>query len=451
MKASGFLIFSIAILLFASVVIPSKATDLTDATEPLNLLGIVLSSRGTPVTNASIFIYTAGPRKGAGVVCPSCYADCRKSTNSDSSGKFKIKLLSPTLLFQVLIVAPGYAPKFFNRVDPLKGMLEAKLDVRSVTNIPPQQTIAGRVVNTKGELLANAIVSVEDTKIGGTVFGYPPEGTDALAITDDEGQFSIQSPAKFDAMDLRVEARGYARRSFSQVRPALKLVEFVVSEGAALTGQVVSHGQPLINVSIGVAGVDRTLGYFTGDFICGTGENGRFIFMNLPPDRDYALYGLMNSLQPFGAVPVRIVHAGNQGSVIDVGTLQVVPGYRLAGQVKLSDGKPIPDHTHLFIGREAAWDTSVVVELPTDGLFDFTNIPAETISLKTSIKGYRLSERNISLDPMNPFVLIGRLDTHKTNLTVLLEPGEDILPYYAGTPEKLPLAGAENERVIPRR
>jgi hypothetical protein len=431
----------------------AAADSLPDTTYP-NLVGSVSNMAGVAVTNASIFIYTAGPRHGWGIVCPSCYADCHKSTQSDSSGKFEIKSVSPALVFRVLVVAPDYLPGFFDNVDPLKGPLDAKLSLRSKENIPRQQTIIGRVVNTTNEPLVNAVVSVEGTTIGNMTYGSPPKGTDPLAITDENGEFSIQSTTNFNDMNLRVEARGYAREAFPQIRPGLKRRDFVVSGGAALTGQVLWNGQPLTNVSVGTVGVDRSIDNFTGDFIIGTDENGRFLFVNLPPDRDYTVYGLMNSFKTFGALPARLFHAGKDDSVTDLGILEVVPGHRLAGQVKLSDTQPVPEHTHLFISRQNAWDTSVDIELPADGRFEFTNVPVETITLSTRIKGYGFSRRNASLDQLNPSGLVGWLDSDKTNLIVLLEPGANPEPDYSSTPdaehpEKLPLAGAETKRVIP--
>ena len=68
-----------------------------------DLTGMVKGPADQPLTNASIFIYTAGPRLGAGLLCPSCDADCRKSAKSGPTGEFKIESLAPDLVFQVLI------------------------------------------------------------------------------------------------------------------------------------------------------------------------------------------------------------------------------------------------------------------------------------------------------------------------------------------------------------
>ncbi|MGD0652067.1 MAG: hypothetical protein ABSA97_13190 [Verrucomicrobiia bacterium] len=442
------LVISVSLAVLGAGQIAARAADARP-----DLTGVVKSQSGQPVTNASIFIYTAGPRLGAGLLCPSCYLDCRKSAKSGLDGQFKIEALDSNLVFQVLVVAPGHVPTFFNKVDPLKGPLEATLPLRTATNIPPSQVILGRVFSTEKRPVPNAVVSVNSTTIGNTTSSRPPQGTDPLAITDERGEFSLASQGKFDAMNLRIEARGYANANFAEVRPGPKRREFIITEGAALTGRVMFEGKPLKNVTIGVVGVDHSMGNFTGDFVISTGGNGRFLFANLLPDREYALYGLMASVGRFGALPLRTVRVKGDGSKTDAGDLVVVPGHRLSGQVKLADSAPIPEHTRLLLGRSEAWDT-LTVELPADGRFEFTNVPTETLLINTRVSGYRLAGSNVSLDCLNPYQLVGRLDGDKTNLTVLLELGKELAPDYSTQPdeerpEKLPLCGAEGKRTIP--
>src|SRR5208283_1912010 len=103
--------------------------------------------------------------------------------------------------------------------------------------------------------------------------------------------------------NLRVEARGFARRGFPETRPGPERRDLVVTPGAALIGRVLRDGKPVKNITVGVASVDRTMGNFTGDFVTGTGEDGRFVFPNVPPGREYAAYGLMDSLKGIGALP----------------------------------------------------------------------------------------------------------------------------------------------------
>src|SRR5215475_12393599 len=92
-----------------------------------DLTGTVKDSEGNPLDHASVFIYTAGPKEGTGILCPSCYADCRKHTTTGSDGQFKIESLDPTLLFRILVVAKGKEPKFMPKVDPANKPLDVAL------------------------------------------------------------------------------------------------------------------------------------------------------------------------------------------------------------------------------------------------------------------------------------------------------------------------------------
>ena len=143
-----------------------------------DLTGIVRNAEGTALTNASVFIFTAGPRKGAGIMCPCCYADCRKSATTGSEGKFEIASLDPNLVFEILVLAPGYIPTFINKVDPAKGPLEVRIKPRAATNLPPSQIVLGRVVNAANEPIARAVVAVHWTRMGNTTSSRPPKGLD---------------------------------------------------------------------------------------------------------------------------------------------------------------------------------------------------------------------------------------------------------------------------------
>ena len=82
---------------------------------------------------------------------------------------------------------------------------------------------------------------------------------------------------------------------------------------------MVHDGKPVKGINIGVASEDRGAGSFTGDFVVGTDTNGLFVFPNLPADRNYQFYGVMDSLRGIGAVPARVVRVGKEGSRTDVG------------------------------------------------------------------------------------------------------------------------------------
>ncbi len=405
---------------------------------------------GDIVPKATIFIFTAGPKVGTSTFCPSCYADCRKSAKSDAQGEFKIDSLDPQLIFRILVVAKGYKPKFVSKVDPAKGPLAVDLEAVETREITPDKSIHGRVVDPEGKPVVGAVVEahgIRKKNDAGTMWGQLP-GVDPLAVTDEAGAFLLTSREPFEGLDVRVEARAFAHKQFTMLASGTVRHTLTLTEGATVTGRVVKNAKPLAGVSVGMAGSDRSAENFTGNFDVGTDTEGRFGFVNLPPNVDYFIYGLMGTLKTYGAIPIRKVHTGEDGATLDAGDLVVESAQRLAGRVVCADGQPVPAKTRLLVSREAAWD-SMQVELDKDGRFDTSGIPRETLSLSARIAGYRISDRNPILDLLNPFGLIGRMDHDVTNLIFLLEKGPDLQPQFDSQlpesewPRNRPLRGAE--------
>ena len=430
-------------------------TAMTNAADKANLqpdrpdlTGTIQTKSGQPIA-ATIFIATAGPKVGTSPFCPSCYADCQKQAKADAEGKFIISSLDPQLRFQVLAVAKGFKPKYVNKVDPAKGPIKVTLDPIELAAAGPENCLHGRIKDAKGKAVAGAVVEAHGlrTRNGGGRWGSLP-GVDPLAVTDENGEFLITSQKPFELMDVKVSARGLANKTFTELASGNSVHELTLTEGAAVRGRVLFNGQPVTNASIGVVSVNRDMEHFTGNFDIGTDSDGRFLFVSLPPDVDYYLYGDMDSFKKLGAIPLRTIHAGKDGEVTEVGNLVVGSAYRLAGQVVLSDGVPIPAKTRLLVSREDAWD-NVQVLLPPDGHFEVSGVPAETVGLSLRLKGYRVSAKNASLDRLNPFQLIGRVNGDVTNVVFLMEKGDDLTPDYgsgsavADWPRNKPLRGAE--------
>ena len=413
-----------------------------------DLTGTVLAKDGSPV-QATVFIYTAGPKAGTSPFCPSCYADCQKSAKADEQGRFKIDSLNPQLVFWVLAVAKGFKQQFVGNVDPANGPITVKLDPMELTGAAPRQCLHGRVADAKGKPISGAVISAQGIRgrNGSGRWGSLP-GVDPLAVTDDNGEFLISSHDPFDMMDVKVEARGFARRTFAELESGAAVHQLILTEGAAIRGRVMLNGNPLTNVSVGVVSVDRSMEHYTGNYDIGTDSDGRFLFTSLPPDVDYYIYGKMDTIKACGSIPIQKVHAGKDGDVTDVGELKVGSGNSLRGRVVLADGGVIPPQTRLLISRESAWD-SVQLTLTADGSFNIAGLPSETVSLSLRLPGYRVSTKNASLDTLNPFQLIGRVEGDITNLIFLLEKGDEIPPDYSSMndesqqPRNRPLHGAE--------
>jgi len=413
-----------------------------------DLIGQVRANDGAPIGSATVFISTAAPRVGTSSFCPSCYVDCRKSAKTDAEGNFKIESLDPQLTFRILVAATGYQPKFVAKVDPASGSLSVALDTLNRGDITPDRSVRGRVVDAKGEPVIGAAVYAHGIRQSGGrgQWGSLP-GVDPLAITDEDGTFLITSREPFESMDVKVEARTFANKTFTGLASGNQAHELALIEGAAVSGRVLSGGKPLPHVSVGIVSVDRSEN-FTGYFEIGTDGNGRFEFVNLPPETDYFVYGIMDSIKPFGAIPTVLTRSAADGGTTDAGDLVVGPSHRLAGRVVLADGSVVPPKTRLLVSRSDAWD-STHVELDEEGRFDVTGIPAESLSLSVRMPGYRVSAQNPSLDPLNPYMLVGRLDRDITNLVFLLEKGKNLTPIYSShvpeseRPQNLPLRGAE--------
>ena len=75
-----------------------------------------------------------------------------------------------------------------------------------------------------------------------------------------------------------------------------------------------------------------------------------------------------------------------------------------------------------MVSREDAWD-SRRVELDADGRFEISGLPTEKYSLSVSLRGYRISSKNHSVDAQNPFQLVGTIDQDIDSLKILMEPG----------------------------
>jgi len=439
----------LGVLIFFSIcLIEVQAQDsLKDSKRP-DLAGRIKA--GETVPKATIFIFTAGPKVGTSTFCPSCYADCRKSAKTDDEGEFKIPSLDPQLLFRILVVAKGYKPKFVSKVDPATGPVTVNLEAVESREITPDKSVQGRVVDPEGKPVVGAVVEAHGIRKKndiGTMWGQLP-GVDPLAVTDEQGEFLLTSKEMFESLDVRVEARAFAHKQFTKLASGTSRNTLTLAEGASVKGRVMRNGKGLAGVSVGMVGCDRGVESFTGNFDVGTDTDGRFIFVNLPPNTDYFIYGLMSTLKSYGAIRIQRVHAGNDGLTLDAGDLIVEPALRLAGQVVCADGEPVPAKTRLLVGREEAWDT-LQIDLDKTGRFDTTGIPRETISLSARIPEYRISVRNPSLDTMNPFHLIGRMDQDVTNLIFLLEKGPELHSEFDSQvpesewPRNRPLRGAE--------
>lgn len=406
----------------AALVLQTASAENTNNARP-NLTGVVMNEAGGPVSNAIVFIYTAGPKHGPSTFCPSCYADCRKHAATDAQGKFVIASLDPDLLFRILVAGSGWQPQFVSKVDPSEKSLSITLK-RQPDGETADKKLRGIILGSDGKPLAGAVVNLRGVTRGtGTQFGGNDD-VDQVAVSGADGKFLITSRKPFDAAGVDVEARGLAKGIFRDLATGGQFHALKLTEGSVLKGRVLQNGKPVAGVEINVSGANREASAYIGDFSIATDEDGRFLFANLPPQTEYILCGTMDSLGARGCIPAKNVHTGGDGETVDVGDIEVQPAFVLAGRIRLTDGKPLPSHEHVQLSRESPWDSSQI-ETDEAGHFKFIGVPPEQIGIMARVPGYRLSLHNASLDRLNSFQLIGRMLTNKTDLILEFEPGKD--------------------------
>jgi hypothetical protein len=327
-----------------------------------------------------------------------------------------------------LVVAEGHIPTNSEKlIDPKVGPVLLALKPHDLDRRDPALVLRGRVLDEDGKPVPGAIVQPAGFRKGSTgLFGRLP-GFDALAVTDDRGEFRIGVPEKEISVFLKVTARFLAPQRPDPIVPGPMVHVVKLFTGVTVTGRVLRDGKPVAGVTLGLVQQSRDALRFLGEREIATDEKGWFRFENVPPEDAYFVYGLMHSFRPVGALPVRALRVGASGTEKDVGNLTVEAGHRLAGMIVLSDGKPITPDTRVLISRDQARDSQTVL-VGADGSFTFMGLPAERYHLSVNVPGYRVSPKNGSFDLRNYGGLVGLVTQDVVGLRVLLEPGPRLHP-----------------------
>lgn len=399
------------------VSVPSLAGE----AQRVDMTGEVKSKQGVPIPNAAVIVIAAGPRQGSSPLCPYSYPDCGKRATTDAGGNFRIASLDPALDFCIRILAPSYAPFTNSQILPESGPVQVTLDVRDLSQIPQERHVQARIIGPDGGPVSGATVDVDGEEKGDTTH-WGGIDVDGMTMTDTEGEFHIGGPKPFTAIHVIIEAPGLAKR-WARLEPG-KMGLLRMTEGVKVTGRLLHKGQPLANLKLGISTVERRCGVFLSGFEATTEKDGRFVFTNIPLGMKFQVFSIMESAKTADASFRREFDSGNNDEAIDLGEIQAPPAYRISGKVVLADGKSVPPKTRLLLSREQAWDTALV-QLNQDGTFTFDGVPEEQITLSFSVAGYRLSEKNPSLDSDHRG-LIGRVSGNITNLTIQLEPGKPL-------------------------
>ncbi len=386
------------------------------------LAGKVVDAAQKPIPQATVFIYTAWPRVGPGVLCPGCYVDCGKKAATDTEGRFLVAGLAPDLLFRVLVVAEGFRPQFAKDVDPLKGPLDVKLRAMP-SDLSGRAVLRGRVLDGAGKPVVGAVVSPTGNETaGGRGWGLMP-GVDPVSVTNFRGEFLITGNKSADiAWELEIEARGFSKQ-LTVLPLTAKLHEIRMTEGAVVQGRILKEGKPAPGIAVGLVQCNRAAGQFVGVARIACNADGRFVFLNVHPNDEYFVYTTMGDAARLDGIllPER-VSVGADGTTTEVGDRTLSPAvHRITGCVNLTDGKPVPKNTRLLLGREEAWDSQQAV-LGADGSFSFAGVPEEAVTLYTGIPGYRLASKRNRFQQIRESTVAMFVDADKSRLELYFQP-----------------------------
>jgi len=365
------------------------------AEERATATGKVADDGGRPVEHATVLVYEGHVKKGYGVYCPSCWADCGKRAVTDAEGNFTIPGLNPDLVFKLLVVKDGYSAAFVDKVDPAEGpALTASLKTRPAVE-DTSQLVRGRVVDAHGNPVKDAVVEQNGLLMqgGGRRFGSSDGWIDPMAVSNEKGEFEIAYGKPAAGMILNVNARGMAPRLFTEpTGPDRKTL--TVTEGATIRGRLVNpDGKPVGDAEVGVTSHSHISGTYISEVRIGTHPDGTFAITNIPAGRVWDVYPKMESLaaRALAANPV-YCETSDDGQEVNVGDIQLRPSYTLRGKVMLSDGKSIPPNMRMTLSRGGSGDDVQMTSLATDGKFEFTGLAPDVYVLGAGVRGYRPPE-----------------------------------------------------------
>jgi hypothetical protein len=359
--------------------------------------GTVRDPYGMPVAGATVLVYSAGVRKGYSTFCPTCYVDCGKRATTDADGNFSIAGLDDELLFDLIVLQEGHTPTWIKRLDTQTGASAPAVLKPRPANTEAPNTVLARILDMHGNAVPDALVEVRGLSVGngGGLFGGFP---DSLAVSDRYGDVELfaKEPAGMAGrapvagLYLEVKPRGMAPKLYTAA-VGRERQEIRVSDGATVHGRLVSRGKPVANAELVMLTLNRGNSAPYSPLHIGTDDKGRFSITNVPIGRVWSLAGNAESLATPGVTETRFVATNRDGETVNVGDIEVKPGFSLAGRVVLSDGKPIPADMRLSLYTDRGDNRTVT--LPPDGKFEFKGV-AGAYMLAPAVRGYRAADDN---------------------------------------------------------
>jgi len=319
-----------------------------------------------------------------------------------------MKSIATRIFTVALAVAAATAePAGTNQFGPVS---DSDLHISGVIMADDGQSVAGAKFQFKGFI---------NTSDGAQYGGQPGRFVQEPVVSDARGRFQLRCKSNVELIHAVVSAPGEAPRPM-QFRPGRDYV-IRLQSGVRVTGRLLAAGGPVSGAEVRAEPAIRAKGLFVTDPSI-TDGNGGFTISHLPPEQELVLFATMDSMKGRGALPPRSFTSGKNQTTYDLGDLVLQPSFSVAGRILLTEGKPVPTGASLLLARQEVADTTWYT-LKEDGHFEFTSVPAGSVTVGERLVGYHFSRRNPSLDWLNNQI-VGRLDHDLTNLTLELEPGE---------------------------
>lgn len=331
-----------------------------------------------------------------------------KRTQIDSHGNFKIESLDPAWLYNVLIIAPGCKLQTFDRVDVAAGPLNVSLEAVDTADAPPDSVLHGRVLDERKNPVPGALIRMQEVTRNNNWL-FLADRIDQFSVSDDDGYFVVHGQTPFTDAGGAIEAPGFATGLFEHWTTGDTNHELILTEGAAFKGRLLQAGKPVANAEISLDDFGAESGSWAWACSVLTDNHGRFSFEHLPPNHAFVLLGKMETLASRGVLPERVEQVHEDGSMNDIGDLNLEPAFKVEGEIRLTDGKPIPANARILLARHHSGRMdNLGFAVGKDGSFHFVGVPPETVQILLRIPGYELS-------PRDAFLISGSA----TNITVV--------------------------------
>ncbi|HVR75462.1 MAG TPA: carboxypeptidase-like regulatory domain-containing protein [Planctomycetota bacterium] len=315
------------------------------------------------------------------------------SSSTNTHGEFLIQGL-PAGVVDLVVKAPHYLETRKSGIEVREGEKHGNIDIQ----LEQGQSVSGRVVDARGQPVANADVLASD---------YAQGAKQIRTVSGSDGAFIVEGILATDSVELEVAHDNFARYSNAQVRVGTTL-EVVLKELGSLQGVVITaDGNPIEAFTIQAQNPastrdprkgpkSQTINSADGSFIYRGVPAGTFtVFVNAP-------------LYSAATIPDVMVF---EGQTVDLGAIVLQPGSIVTGSViDASNQSPIAGarvqivqgSSRFLKGGDAGANAggNPIQVTAADGTFRFTNLKSGNLSLKVSNDGY-VTEK---VDEVNPGV-----------------------------------------------